>query len=231
MECIVLAGGLGTRLRGVIGEQPKCMAPVNGKPFLYYLFTYLQKQNCNHVILSLGYKNEVVLQWLQSTEWNFAIDFVIEEEPLGTGGGIRLAMQKAKAEDILVLNGDTLMLADLKALLSFHKEQKADVTITLTPMQHFDRYGTVSVNEENTIISFQEKTYCEQGLINAGVYTLNKAAFLAKASSQKFSFEKNYLEKHVGEGNLKGYQSGGYFIDIGVPADYQKAQTDFSKLF
>ena len=231
MESIVLAGGLGTRLRGVIGEQPKCMALINGKPFLYYLFTYLQQQNCNHVILSLGYKHEVVLQWLQTNAWSFPVSYVLEEEPLGTGGGIRLAMQQTIDDDMLVLNGDTLMLTNLKSLLRFHTEQKAAVTLTLTHMQQFDRYGTVAMNEDDTITAFEEKTYREKGIINAGVYAVNKAALMEKNLPQKFSFEKDYLEKFIEDGRFKGYQTDSYFIDIGVPADYQKAQTDFKNLF
>ena len=231
MESIILAGGLGTRLRGVIGEQPKCMAPVNGKPFLHYLFTYLQQQHCNHVILSLGYKYEVVLQWLQTTNWSFSIDYVVEDELVGTGGGILLAMQKAIEDDVLVLNGDTMMQTDLNSLLHFHKKNKADTTLTLTDMQQFDRYGTVKMDEDNTITAFEEKSYQEKGTINTGIYAINKAAFLEKALPAKFSFEKEYLEKEIGNEKLKGYKTEGYFIDIGVPADYEKAQTDFANLF
>ncbi len=231
MESIILAGGLGTRLRGVIGEQPKCMAPVNDKPFLHYLFTYLQQQHCHHVVLSLGYKHEVVLQWLQSTKWSFTIDYVIEEEPLGTGGGILLAAQKTTEDDLLVLNGDTLMMTDLNRLFHFHKNNKADTTLTLTKMHRFDRYGTVTINENNTITAFEEKRYHEKGIINAGLYVINKPAFFKLPLPQKFSFEKDYLEKYITSGKLKGYQAEGYFIDIGVPADYEKAQTDFAQLF
>ncbi len=231
MECIVLAGGLGTRLRGIIGEQPKCMAPVNGAPFLHYLFTFLQQQGCTRVILSLGYKYEVVLQWLQAANRLFSVDYVIEQEPLGTGGGILLAMEEANTDNVLVLNGDTMMMADLKALFSFHKENKANVTIALKTMHRFNRYGTVSMNDNNTIIAVKEKGYCEEGLINAGVYAINKAAFLEKHLPPKFSFEKEYLEKQVEEGTVKGYITDGYFIDIGVPSDYQKAQTEFAGMF
>ena len=231
MECIVLAGGLGTRLRDVIGEQPKCMAPVNGKPFLQHLFTFLQQQGCRHLILSLGYKHEAVLQWLSTVSWSFSIDFVVEEKPLGTGGGIKMAMQKAMEENVLVLNGDTLVLADLKALVCFHKENDANITLTLKTMHRFDRYGTVSIDDNHTITSFMEKMYCEQGLINAGMYAINKEAFQSGAALETFSFEKDYLEKQVNEGKLKGFVTDAYFIDIGIPSDYKKAQIDFINLF
>ncbi len=96
MECIVLAGGLGTRLQGVIGNYPKCMAEIAGKPFLYYLFKYLQSQPISRVILSLGHKHQIITDWLNTYTWNFTIDTVIESEPLGTGGGLRLALSEAK---------------------------------------------------------------------------------------------------------------------------------------
>src|SRR6185312_8111452 len=129
MECIILAGGQGTRLQGVIGEYPKCMAPVNGQPFLHYLFKYLSDQECSRVVLSLGYKHEVVTAWLATKPLPFEIDYVVETQPLGTGGGIALALSKTKTDDVVVLNGDTMFQADLKALIDFHKEKQAATTL------------------------------------------------------------------------------------------------------
>lgn len=232
MECIILAGGLGTRLRGVIGEQPKCMAPVNGLPFLHYLFQYAAAQGCTRVILSLGYKHEVILDWYRQHTWPFDIDYVIEEEPLGTGGGIRLAMQAAREEHVVVLNGDTMFRVDIAALMDFHRQHKAEATIALKPMQEFDRYGVVRV-EMNTglILGFEEKKYMPDGIINGGIYVIDRVTFLASPLPERFSFEKDYLEARVQEGHFRGYRSDTYFIDIGIPADYEKAQEDFKALF
>ncbi|PZF73162.1 nucleotidyltransferase family protein [Taibaiella soli] len=231
MECIVLAGGLGTRLQGVIGAYPKCMAPVNGLPFLHYLFVYLEKQQCNRVILSLGFKHEVITQWLDTQDWPFEIDYVIEVEPLGTGGGIQLALEQAAENDVLVLNGDTMFMVDLAAMLTFHREQKAETTLALKEMHAFDRYGIVHTDDAGQIISFEEKKYMESGLINGGIYTINKMAFFGKELLKRFSFEKQYLELFVAEKQFYGYRSESYFIDIGIPEDYHRAQQDFKTIF
>ncbi len=230
MECIVLAGGLGTRLRGSIGDYPKCMAPVNGQPFLYYILNYLQEQGCTRLILSLGYKHEVISDWLKTQHRPLAIDYVIEPEPLGTGGGILLAMTAAREEDILILNGDTFFAIDLAALYHYHKQQKAAATLALKPMQNFERYGVVQCDAAQCITSFEEKKYREQGNINGGIYVVNKAYLLSKGLPEKCSFEKDFFEAYVAEKQFYGYTSTAYFIDIGIPADYEKAQEDFKTL-
>lgn len=231
MECIVLAGGLGTRLRGAIGDFPKCMAPVNGKPFLHYIFTYLQQQGCKRVILSLGYKHEVITEWLKEHNWPFEISHVIEHEPLGTGGGIQLAMREAKEENVAVLNGDTMFQADLDDMLAFQKHMGAEASLALKEMKDFDRYGVVKLDNRYVITQFEEKQQRESGLINGGVYIINKKSFLDKGLPEKFSFEKDYLEAFVSEGKLYGYKNDGYFIDIGIPQDYEQAQEDFKRIF
>ncbi|HRO43372.1 MAG TPA: nucleotidyltransferase family protein [Flavipsychrobacter sp.] len=230
MECIILAGGLGTRLRATIGDYPKCMAPVNGKPFLHYIFQYLQTQSCSRIILSLGYKHEIITEWLSKEDWNVSVDLVIENEPLGTGGGIQLAIQRAKEENVVVLNGDTFFDVDLKALFAFHENKQAATTLALRFMQQFVRYGSVNVDEEDRIVSFEEKKFKEDGLINGGVYVINKKHFLEKDLPEKFSFEKDYLEAFVHKGAFYGKRSEGYFIDIGIPEDFEKAQKDLNKI-
>jgi D-glycero-alpha-D-manno-heptose 1-phosphate guanylyltransferase len=231
MECIILAGGQGTRLQSVIGGYPKCMAPVNDKPFLHYLFEYLSKQQCERVILSLGYKHEVVTEWLQTQQLPFGIDHVIETEALGTGGGIALAMTKAQTDDVAVLNGDTMFQADMNALYDFHKKKNAATTLALKEMHQFERYGVVNINEDDTVTSFEEKQYRETGLINGGVYIISKPFLFSKQLPEKFSFEKDYLERFVHEKKFFGFRSSAYFIDIGIPVDYEQSKEDFKSLF
>lgn len=231
MECIILAGGLGTRLRGAIGDYPKCMATVNGKPFLHYLFIYLQEQNCNRVILSLGYKHEVITDWLKDHQWPFEISYVIEQEPLGTGGGIQLAMREARADNVVVLNGDTMFRVGLNSQITFHQQVQSATTLALKEMKQFDRYGVVNTNIDNIITAFEEKQFRESGSINGGVYIINRQYFLSKGLPEKFSFEKDYLEAFISEQKFYGFNSDAYFIDIGIPEDYQKAQEDFKTLF
>lgn len=230
MECIVLAGGLGTRLQSVVADVPKCMAPVNGMPFLHYIFSYLQEQGCTRLILSLGYKHEVVLNWLATQSPSFEVDYVIEEEPLGTGGGIQLALSKAQTNNVAILNGDTMFRVDLQNMMQFHNEKNAATTLALKPMQQFDRYGVVGINEHQCITAFKEKQHYKEGLINGGVYIINKAALASKELPRKHSFEKDYFERYVAEANMYGFVSNEYFIDIGIPSDFEKAQQDFKTL-
>ena len=231
MECVILAGGLGTRLRDTIGDYPKCMAPVNGKPFLHYLFVYLQEQGCRRVILSLGYKFEVITDWLRQHSWPFEISYVIENEPRGTGGGILLAMKEAHNENVAVLNGDTMFRVDLRDFFDFHDYMEAGTSLALKRMENFDRYGVVNEDSKHHALSFEEKQRRDSGLINGGVYIVNRKHLLDKDLPTKFSFEKDYLEAFVDEREFFAYKSEAYFIDIGIPEDYNKAQVDFKTLF
>jgi D-glycero-alpha-D-manno-heptose 1-phosphate guanylyltransferase len=224
-----LAGGLGTRLQSTIGAMPKCMATIAGQPFLYHIFQYLNTQNCSRAILSLGYKHEMVENWLIATDWEFEIEIVIEKEPLGTGGGIALAMQKVTEENVFVLNGDTMFRVDLNAMLAFHLARKSCTSLALKSMNNFERYGVVEINETHCVQYFQEKKYYSEGFINGGIYIINKKYFNKQNLPLKFSFEKDYLEKLVVDKFFYGFKSEGYFIDIGVPEDYAKAQIDFVK--
>jgi len=232
MECIILAGGLGTRLRSVTKDiLPKCMAPVNGNPFLHYLFEYLESQRIDRVVLSVGHRSDTILDWISDNKFSFDIDHVQEHEPLGTGGAIQFALQKSKEEHVLVLNGDTLFLCDLHELYRFHLERSAATSIGLKRMYDYERYGSVIVTENDVIQSFEEKKYKASGFINAGVYMIDKFAFSEKSLPSKFSFEKAYLETFVSRKTFYGKAFDNYFIDIGIPEDYEKAQTDFITLF
>ena len=232
-EAIILAGGLGTRLRSVVSDTPKCMAPVAGKPFLFYLIDFLQKSKVEHFIFSLGYMHEVIERYLKNNfpELNYSIS--LENEPLGTGGAIKRACEKTKNKHVLVCNGDTIYKIDCKALSSFHKDKNATCTLSLKPMVNFDRYGVVEISDDGFIRSFREKQFYPKGLINGGLYALNVNEFLQEDLPEKFSFEKDYLEKFILLENKKskfyGLIQDAYFIDIGIPKDFEKAQTDFLK--
>ena len=232
MEAIILAGGLGTRLRSVVSEVPKCMAPVCGKPFLFYLLRYLaQFKEIDRVILSVGYLREIIMEWIPTIELPFEIAYAIEETPLGTAGGIKLALQQVKGEEALILNGDTFFDVNLTELSKAGKENKQAITLALKQMTHFDRYGEVNLAEDSTIEKFNEKKPCEEGLINGGIYHIDLKRFPLSRIPDKGSFEKEVLETNVKEKNLRGYISDGYFIDIGIPEDYQKANVDFAEFF
>ncbi len=226
-EMIILAGGLGTRLRSAVPELPKCMAPVNGKPFINYVIDHFQKQDITRFIFALGYKNEMFESFLSSLS-NISYQLSIEKEPLGTGGAIKLACNVADSENVLVTNGDTLFRADAKSISDFHISNVADCTLCLKTMHKFDRYGVVELSNDNRIASFREKQFYESGYINGGLYALNKNKFLQEQLPEKFSFEKDYLEQLYMQRSMFGVVQDEYFIDIGIPEDYAKAQVELS---
>ena len=228
-EAVVLAGGLGTRLRETVPDLPKCMAPVAGKPFLSYVIDYLRMQGIERFIFSLGYKWGVIEEYLQKNYSTLDYSSVIEEEPLGTGGAVQLAIKKSTTDDIAIANGDTLFKININKIAAVHMTTDSECTLALRAMKNFDRYGLVEVDEKGKIISFREKQFYNDGLINGGVYLLNKNKFLNRSLGEKFSFEKDYLEKFCDEGKFYGSVQAGYFVDIGIPEDYQKAQTDLKR--
>lgn len=226
-EAIILAGGLGTRLRSIVNDVPKCMAPVAGKPFLYFVIEYLLQQGVDKFIFSLGYKSEVIIDYLNDQYPTLNSQYSIEAEPMGTGGAIKLACSFATEKDVLILNGDTFFKINSNELSSFHTEHNADCTLALKPMHHFDRYGVVELNADSSVASFKEKQFYETGLINGGVYALNVTSFLREDLPQKFSFEKDYLETFFDKRKMYGIIQNEYFIDIGIPEDFERAQKEF----
>lgn len=223
-EAIILAGGLGTRLRSEVPDLPKCMAPVAGKPFLSHVIDYFLGEGIERFIFSLGYMHEHIEKYLDETFPSLHKKYVVEKEPLGTGGAIRFACASASTENVLILNGDTIFKISVKELAKLHFQKKADCTLCLKPMKDFDRYGVVELDESNRVTSFLEKKFYTTGTINGGVYALRVESLMAKPFPEKFSFEKDYLEKEYQNGKLFGIEQNGYFIDIGIPEDFKKAQ-------
>ncbi len=222
MEVIILCGGLGTRLQPVLPEIPKCLAPTGPLPFLGWLLRWLERFPLNHLVFSVGHLKEQVMAYVQSREWPFEYDFAIEETPLGTGGGIRLALGLCRENEVFVINGDTFFPVNLAAM-PFSKP----VTLALKPMRNFDRYGAVSVIADGMglgISAFHEKAPCKEGFINGGVYAIDRSKLDLGDLPEKFSFEKDVLESRAASGAIGGWVSGAFFIDIGIPEDYRKAQ-------
>ena len=227
-EAIILAGGLGTRLRETVPDLPKCMAPVAGEPFLTYVIRHLLSQGIEKFIFSLGYKHEIIENFLQERFATIKYKTVIEDEPLGTGGAIKLALEQAKTESILIVNGDTIFKINTSDAFQFHQQQQAECTVVLKPMKQFHRYGVVELEQDNSVKNFQEKKYYDRGLINGGVYVINVSKFLSEKFPLKFSFEKDYLEALYKEKRIYGFVQDEYFIDIGIPEDFNRAQTELA---
>jgi D-glycero-alpha-D-manno-heptose 1-phosphate guanylyltransferase len=228
-EAIILAGGLGTRLRSSVPELPKCMAPVAGKPFIAHVVDAYRSSGIEKFIFALGYKSSYFEDFLAGSLPAGSYRISREEEPLGTGGAIRLACAAVESRHVLVLNGDTFFQIDPAALSEFHQEKEAHCSLCLKPMVNFDRYGAVELAADQRVSSFREKQFYPAGLINGGVYALDADRFREEDLPEKFSFEKDYLEKMIGTRRFFGLVQDLYFIDIGIPEDYEQAQKDLSK--
>lgn len=225
-EAIILAGGLGTRLKDTVPDVPKCLAPVKGKPFLSYVLDHLIDEGITHFIFALGYKSDLVIDFICKEYPDILHKISVEKEPLGTGGAIRLACALAKEKTILVANGDTLFKIDVDELASFNTLSGANCTLSLKYLEKFDRYGVVEIDADCSITSFKEKAFYESGLVNGGMYALNVHKFLEEELPEKFSFENDYLAALFTNRRMFGIEQECYFIDIGIPEDYEKAQTE-----
>jgi D-glycero-alpha-D-manno-heptose 1-phosphate guanylyltransferase len=229
-ECIILAGGQGTRLRPIVNELPKCLAPIGNQPFLHYLLTYLQKFEFTHIVFALGYLHEQIELWLQTIHYNFKTSCVIEKVALGTGGAIKLALNSCSEREITIVNGDTFFEIDFNKLEANHYIRDANISIGLKPLKDFSRYGTVSLNEKAQIIGFHEKAQRKEGLINGGIYIINKSVLDEFPAEINFSFETDFLQRETALKNIYGYSEDSYFIDIGIPSDYERAQRDLPQI-
>lgn len=228
-EAIILAGGLGTRLRNITKYVPKPMADINGKPFLEYILNYLRFYKIQRVILAVGYKAEIIKNYFGFKFKDISILYSEEKELLGTGGAIKQAISLTKEKDVFILNGDTFFDIDLERFYKFHKDKKSKISLALKRMENFDRYGVIEVNNNNKIVAFLEKKQRESGLINGGVYLIDRNFFLSLDLPNKFAFEKDFLEKYYSICNFYGLPFDSYFIDIGIPEDYERAKRDFEK--
>lgn len=222
MEAIVLAGGLGTRLRSVVSDLPKPMAPIGDKPFLEYILKYLQKNGVTKAILSVGYMWEIIKDYFGDRFENIELVYSVEDEPLGTGGAIKKAMTQVRNSQVYIINGDTFFDLDLKIL---SLEDNSKLILSLKQMINFDRYGCVESNDDNLVTAFTEKGYRESGNINGGIYLASKDIFDDYTLDEKFSFEEFMQENFK---TLKAFVKvfENYFIDIGIPEDYEKAQNE-----
>lgn len=223
MEAIILAGGFGTRLRSVVSDVPKPMAPIRGVPFLTYIMNHLQTFDVNHVVLSTGFLHDQIANHFGNRYGNIKLSYSQEMTPLGTGGAIKKALAQIEEPHCLILNGDTLFNVDIKRMIAFHIEKKSDITLAVKTMYDFDRYGTIE-RDGTRVVDFIEKTRREFGAINGGVYIVNSTIFDEETLPESFSFETGFMEPFVTRKNIQAFESDAFFIDIGIPEDYQRAQ-------
>lgn len=229
-EVIVLAGGLGLRLRGVVRDVPKVMADVNGRPFLSYILDYLGENGFTYAILSVGYKYETIKKYFQEEYKNIKIDYAVEDEPLGTGGAIKRSFELVKGSNAMVINGDTMFRVNYKSFIDFHNEKDSGFSLLLREVDNVERFGSVETDNEDRIVDFSEKgKKSGKGEINGGIYLIDKSFFDKWTFPEKFSIEKEGFEKLYKIYKFYAKVSPGYFIDIGIPEDYIKAQNEFEK--
>jgi len=228
LEGIVLAGGLGTRLRTVLPDVPKCLAPIAGEPFLSYLFTYLARQGLRRLILALGYKADTIQTWVQNRSWPFEVQFAIETASLGTGGAIQNAWPFTTTPHVLVVNGDTFCPASLPDFYQAHLQKKADISLISVPVSPAHRYGMLNISSEGWVQTFEEKQPRPIGWINAGLYLLSRTWWEKQSFPTTFSWEA-YLQNALlspQPPRIYAHQLPDTpFIDIGIPEDYERAQT------
>jgi len=230
MKALILAGGLGTRLRSVVSDVPKPLADINGKPFLEYLLDSIDIFSFDEYIISVGYKAEIIEKMLGNSHNGVPISYIREDEPLGTGGAIKLALsKKVKADEYaFVFNGDTLLKVDIKEMHEFAQGTKSDLLLAAKYMENCNRYGTIDY-EDNKINSFNAAGDSSSGYINGGIYIMKPSVLNTKEVGEKFSFEKEILEPYCRNHELLMFKTDGYFIDIGVPEDYERAKNELCR--
>jgi D-glycero-alpha-D-manno-heptose 1-phosphate guanylyltransferase len=230
-EAIILAGGYGTRLKGAIPDGPKAMAPINGRPFLEYVMDYLDRWGLNHIVLSVGYQQEKIINHFGTGYKSLAIDYAMEDEPLGTGGAILNALPLIKGFSSFIFNGDTYFDVNLQRLDDFRRIKEADLCMAIRFEIDPGRFGVLEFDNNNRITGFNEKSAdIEEGYINGGVYILRKDYLLRFGLPRKFSFEKDFLQKYHSTEEFYGMRCFSYFRDIGIPEDYNKAVDEFKRL-
>lgn len=231
MQAILLCGGMGTRLRSVVSDRPKPMADICGKPFLQYLLEMLRDKGITEVIFALGYMGEMIEEYFQyGSAFGLKIAYSYEEEPLGTGGAIRNALPKIMEEEVLVLNADTYFPMDYQGLYRFHQENDGDFSLATRAVPDISRYGAVRRDAAGRILAWNEKMEDGgqplAGEINGGIYVMKKS-LIAEIPEGKQSLEQDCIPKWLSEGKrIFGLPFEGYFMDIGIPKDYQQFITD-----
>lgn len=230
MQAVILAGGLGTRLRPVAPDVPKPMVAVAGKPFLDHLLHYLEGQGIDEAVLSVGYLSEQIISHYGDQFGAIRISYAIEASPLGTGGGLALALAQTSQSSVFVVNGDTWLELEYRAMHAAHSAAGAWISIAAKQMDDASRYGRLRI-EAGRITGFEARGGAGTGVINAGVYLVDRDAILTQMRiglPEKFSFETDFLEARVGQLRPMAFLSTARFIDIGVPEDYHRAQTFFA---
>ncbi|MCD4829304.1 MAG: nucleotidyltransferase family protein [Candidatus Cloacimonetes bacterium] len=223
-ETIVLAGGLGTRLQGVLPNLPKAMAPVHGRPFLAYVLDWLVAQQAPRIILAVSHLRGPIVDFVGHHWRGTPVSYSVEETPLGTGGAVRLALEHTTADTVCVVNGDTWFPIDIAALLRHHRHTRADITLSAARVNDTFRYGALRLGADGQVLGFAEKGEQGEGLINGGVYAIEREALAGRRAGEAFSLERDILQAEAAHLRLFAFNTHTTFLDIGVPEDLQRAE-------
>ncbi|MCW5579976.1 MAG: nucleotidyltransferase family protein [Luteimonas sp.] len=226
-EAIVLVGGLGTRLRPVVSDVPKPMAPVAGRPFLAWVLDHLHDNAVDRIVLAAGYRAECLVECFGDAWRGVELRYSIEAEPLGTGGAVRLAMAETRGHGVHVLNGDTFLRYSLPEMERGACVAGGDLSMALAHVDDVARYGAVEL-EGARVTGFSEKGRSGPGYINAGSYYLGPRAIARLPGAERYSFETEVLRPMAAEGRVAAVTDTRDFIDIGIPEDYRRAQQVFA---
>lgn len=232
IDVIILAGGLGTRLAGVLEGKPKLLAPICGRPFLEFILKWLSSYGARRIILSLGYLGYEIKEYVKDRfSGDMEIICILEAEPMGTAGGLANVSCYIESNLALVMNGDSFVDADLCELIDYHKSADRDATILCTRVANVERYGSIKLSDDGTVLSFQEKPKLHSsGFINAGVYVISERLLGHVKGLQTGSLEKDVFQK-LPIGKLNAFSGEFEFLDIGTPEDYNRAQNFFRPFF
>lgn len=241
LEAVILCGGLGTRLRPVVPEGPKCLAPVGGRPFLEYLLCQLRSSGVRNAVLCVGYRSEQMAEYFENGErWDISLAYSVERQLLGTAGALKKAESLISHSPFLALNGDSILEASITGLLEFHRGHNALATIALANAPANGRYGSVQTDPQGYITEFSEKKGgangsskggFREGRINGGLYVLDREIFnMISPAPPAISLEREIFPCLAGR-NICGCPVDGYFVDIGVPEDYARAQQEIPRRF
>lgn len=232
VTAVVLAGGLGTRLRGVVDDRPKVLARVGGKPFLCYILEQLSRSGIKNVVLSCGYLGEMIESEIGDTYDRLSITYSHEDEPLGTGGAVRRAIPPVKSSYLLIMNGDSYLDMDLNRFLSWYGDVgTVPGAIVVNAVDDISRFGSVVLSEERKVIKFVEKSGQKApGMINAGIYIFKKELLENIPLNTPFSLEKEWFPALAAKGILWAYPAACGFIDIGTPHSFAGAGKFFERL-
>jgi D-glycero-alpha-D-manno-heptose 1-phosphate guanylyltransferase len=205
------------------------MVPVAGRPFIEHVLDFLTDAGVNSVVMAVSYRWETLRDHIGSSYRGAAVAYSIEDEPLGTGGAILKCFRECSLQRAFVLNADTLFRVDLEGLMKAHAVANSLVTIALRKMASASRYGAVTCEAGGRITAFHEKMADPRpGLINGGIYVIERQAFELAGLPDRFSFERDFLQERIPDLKPLGVESDAYFIDIGIPEDLQRARQEIA---